>query len=253
MPASTYAYVATGLAASVKAQSLGHGLPPGRSSHHPREASGGAFTQFTPQQIKQFKEAFSMIDQDGDGRVTEGDLKVMLSNLGQTPTPSLLSRLLTTPSGTRSDSINFTQFLTMMGDHLRQLDAEADLVEAFACFDEEDKGWVDVGVVRKYLAEMGDRMDQAEKGGSSGSSEGIDRRSWCLVWSFEGRTDGSIESAVGAGPASVVGWGHHDDMIIDRLFSGPFTDRQGRFHYIDFAKVLRVSEGEEERDDKLAM
>ncbi|GFZ49513.1 hypothetical protein JCM24511_07633 [Saitozyma sp. JCM 24511] len=187
---------------SVKAQSLGHGLPPGRSSHHPREASGGAFTQFTPQQIKQFKEAFSMIDQDGDGRVTEGDLKVMLSNLGQTPTPSLLSRLLTTPSGTRSDSINFTQFLTMMGDHLRQLDAEADLVEAFACFDEEDKGWVDVGVVRKYLAEMGDRMDEAE---------------------------------------------------IDRLFSGPFTDRQGRFHYIDFAKVLRVSEGEEERDDKLAL
>lgn len=50
----------------------------------------------------------------------------------------------------------------MMGDHLRQLDAEADLAEAFACFDEEDKGWVDVGVVRKYLAEMGDRMDEAE-------------------------------------------------------------------------------------------
>lgn len=37
---------------------------------------------FTPQQVKQFKEAFNMIDQDGDGRVTEEDLKVMLSNLG---------------------------------------------------------------------------------------------------------------------------------------------------------------------------
>lgn len=37
---------------------------------------------FTPQQVKQFKEAFNMIDQDGDGRVTESDLKIMLSNLG---------------------------------------------------------------------------------------------------------------------------------------------------------------------------
>ena len=38
---------------------------------------------FTPTQVKQFKEAFNMIDQDGDGRVTEADLKVMLSNLGK--------------------------------------------------------------------------------------------------------------------------------------------------------------------------
>lgn len=55
---------------------------PKRSSHERREPSGGAFTMFTPQQVKQFKEAFNMIDQDGDGRISEDDLKVMLSNLG---------------------------------------------------------------------------------------------------------------------------------------------------------------------------
>lgn len=37
---------------------------------------------FTPQQVKQFKEAFTMIDQDGDGRLTETDLREMLTNLG---------------------------------------------------------------------------------------------------------------------------------------------------------------------------
>ncbi len=52
------------------------------SSHGRREPSGGAYTMFTPQQVKQFKEAFNLIDQDGDGRVTEADLRVMLSNLG---------------------------------------------------------------------------------------------------------------------------------------------------------------------------
>jgi myosin regulatory light chain 12 len=38
---------------------------------------------FDPQQVKQFKEAFGMIDQDGDGRVTAEDLKTMMSSLGE--------------------------------------------------------------------------------------------------------------------------------------------------------------------------
>ncbi|RSH77914.1 uncharacterized protein EHS24_002987 [Apiotrichum porosum] len=160
---------------------------------------------FTPQQVKQFKEAFNMIDQDGDGQVTEPDLRAMLSNLGQTPTAPLLDQLLTSrpgrTTGPADGGINFTQFLAMMGERLLHLDPEHDLLEAFACFDDGDKGWVDVKEVRKYLAEMGDRMDEDE---------------------------------------------------IDRLFKGPFTDRQGRFNYIEWAKVLRVSDGEAEREDTLA-
>ncbi|WWC63283.1 uncharacterized protein I303_105883 [Kwoniella dejecticola CBS 10117] len=189
-----------------KTATLGRGLPSGvKSSQSRREPSGGAFTMFTPQQVKQFKEAFTMIDQDGDGRVTEGDLRVMLSNFGQTPTPTLLQALLTSRPGSAkgisSEGINFTQFLSMMGEHLIQLDNEKELIDAFACFDEGDKGWVDVKEVRKWLAEMGDRMNEEE---------------------------------------------------IERLFSGPFTDRQGRFNYLEFAKVLRVNDGDPEREDKLA-
>lgn len=48
-----------------------------------REPSGAAYTMFTPQQVKQFKEAFNMMDQDGDGRVDEKDLRAMLTNLGE--------------------------------------------------------------------------------------------------------------------------------------------------------------------------
>lgn len=178
--------------------SLGKGLPSQvkQSSQGRREPSGGAYTMFTPQQIKQFKEAFTMIDQDGDGRVTESDLREMLSNLGtylnlwmggwywswhprcslsgQTPTPELLHSLLTSrPGGSAtaqsksvnpSDGVNFTQFLSMMGERLIQLDPEQDLVDAFACFDDGDKGYVDVKTMRKYLGELGDRMEDWEVG-----------------------------------------------------------------------------------------
>ncbi|OXB36784.1 hypothetical protein LQV05_005267 [Cryptococcus neoformans] len=193
--------------------SLGKGLPSQvkKSSQGRREPSGGAYTMFTPQQVKQFKEAFTMIDQDGDGRVTESDLREMLTNLGQTPTPELLHSLLTSrPGGSAatqnkqigpSDGVNFTQFLSMMGERLIQLDPEQDLVDAFACFDDGDKGYVDVKTMRKHLGELGDRME---------------------------------------------------DWEIERLFSGPFTDRQGRFNYPEFAKVLRVNDGDPERKDKLS-
>lgn len=50
----------------------------------------------------------------------------------------------------------------MMGQHLLALDTERDLLDAFACFDDGDKGWVKVDEVRKYLKEMGDRMSETE-------------------------------------------------------------------------------------------
>ncbi|ORX38536.1 putative myosin, light chain 2, 20 kDa [Kockovaella imperatae] len=189
---------------ATKASSLGLGHASSslkKPSHDRREPSGGAFTMFTPSQVKQFKEAFNMIDQDGDGRVTESDLKIMLSNLGQTPTSKLLNDLLNSREDTRS-GVNFTQFLSMMGEHLLELDHEQEIVDAFACFDEGDKGVVQVSEMRKWLGELGDRME---------------------------------------------------DWEIERLFSGQFTDRQGRFNYTEFAKVLRVNDGEPERDDKLAV
>ena len=224
---------------------------------------------FTPQQVKQFKEAFNMIDQDGDGRVTESDLRLMLSNLGmsrlrnpstlqrsiqppdkplepsilrppyalvgiadrnapgQTPTPSLLNALLSSRPGgaasTDKTGINFTQFLSMMGEHLLELDPEPELLEAFACFDEGDKGVVQVGEMRRWLGELGDRMDDKEVCGA--------------------------ETGLGKGIRLMM----DDGGQIDRLFGGSFTDRQGRFNYVEFAKVLRVNDGEEEREDKLAV
>jgi len=64
--------------------------------------------------------------------------------------------------GGGGSGINFTQFLSMMGEHLLELDPEADVLGAFACFDEGDKGLVPVSEMRKWLGELGDRMDDRE-------------------------------------------------------------------------------------------
>ena len=58
--------------------------------------------------------------------------------------------------------VNFPMFLTMMGERLFEFDAEAELLEAFSSFDEDDSGTVRVEEMRKWLSETGDRMNQHE-------------------------------------------------------------------------------------------
>jgi myosin regulatory light chain 12 len=60
--------------------------------------------------------------------------------------------------------VNFTMFLTMMGEHLFEFDTETELIEAFECFDEGDTGFVKAAEFRKFLKEGGDRMDEREVG-----------------------------------------------------------------------------------------
>lgn len=58
--------------------------------------------------------------------------------------------------------VNFTMFLTMMGEHLFEFDTEAELIEAFECFDENDSGLVKCEEIQRWLSEVGERMDQGE-------------------------------------------------------------------------------------------
>ena len=63
---------------------------------------------------------------------------------------------------TSDRGITFPMFLTMMGEHLYEFDTEAELLEAFECFDENDSGVVKCDEMRKWLSEVGEKMDQTE-------------------------------------------------------------------------------------------
>lgn len=58
--------------------------------------------------------------------------------------------------------INFTMFLTMMSEKLFEFDTEGELLEGFESFDENDSGMVKVEEMRKWLSEVGERMDERE-------------------------------------------------------------------------------------------
>jgi len=188
-------------------------LTKAQKSRQRREPSG-VFSLFQPPQIQQFREAFSLIDHDGDGVVSEQDLKHIFTSLGITPSKTTIDDLLADRPGDRAHSrvasyeaegaldrgITFPMFLTMMGEHLYDFDTEAELLEAFECFDENDTGLVKCDEIRKWLGDVGERMSPQE---------------------------------------------------IDKLLKGPFTDRQGNFNYREWVKVLRINADNDEADSQL--
>jgi len=58
--------------------------------------------------------------------------------------------------------INFTMFLTLMGEKLSGSDPEHEIINAFESFDETGAGYIDSEKLREYLTTMGDRFTQEE-------------------------------------------------------------------------------------------
>ena len=72
------------------------------------------FAMFNQDQIKEFKEAFNMIDQNRDGFIDKEDLQDMLASLGEDPTDEYLEGMM----NEAPDAINFTRFLTLFAEKL---------------------------------------------------------------------------------------------------------------------------------------
>lgn len=123
-----------------------------------QRATSNVFAMFDQAQIQEFKEAFNMIDQNHDGFIDKDDLHDMLASLGKNPTDQYLEAMMNEAPG----PINFTMFLTMFGEKLNGTDPEDVIKNAFACFDEENKGFINEDRLRELLTTMGDRFTEEE-------------------------------------------------------------------------------------------
>lgn len=99
-----------------------------------------------------------MIDQNRDGFIDKEDLHDMLASLGKNPTDAYLDEMMNEAPG----PINFTMFLTMFGEKLNGTDPEDVIKNAFACFDEENTGFISEERLRELLTTMGDRFNDDE-------------------------------------------------------------------------------------------
>lgn len=123
-----------------------------------QRATSNVFALFNQSQIQEFKEAFTMIDQNRDGIICESDLAAIYQQIGREPDMKQLQEMLKECPG----QLNFTHFLTLFGEKLHGTDPESTLRDAFTMFDTPGTGKLHEEYVKDLLMNVGDQFNKDE-------------------------------------------------------------------------------------------
>ncbi|XP_012673227.2 myosin, light chain 2b, regulatory, cardiac, slow [Clupea harengus] len=144
--------------------SLSHTVPapvmaPKKTKRRAEGANSNVFSMFEQTQIQEFKEAFTIMDQNRDGFIDKNDLRDTFAALGRVNVKQEeIDEMLKEAPG----PINFTVFLTMFGEKLKGADAEETILNAFKVFDPEGKGTLKTSFVSEMLTTQADRFSPEE-------------------------------------------------------------------------------------------
>jgi Ca2+-binding EF-hand superfamily protein len=123
-----------------------------------QRATSNVFALFNQSQIQEFKEAFTMIDQNRDGIIDTSDLAAIYQQIGLNPDQKTLDTMLKDAPG----QLNFTSFLTLFGEKLHGTDPESTLRDAFVMFDEDKTGKIHEEYFKDLMMNVGDQYSKDE-------------------------------------------------------------------------------------------
>ncbi|KAG7321071.1 hypothetical protein KOW79_015486 [Hemibagrus wyckioides] len=148
-----------------------------------QRASSNVFSMFEQTQIQEFKEAFTLIDQNRDGFIDKEDLKDTYASLGKLNVKdNELEDMLKEASG----PINFTMFLNLFGEKLHGTDPEDTILNAFKMFDPEAKGYINTAELQHILMTQADKFSAEEvrqmfQSSNIDSAGNLDYKSLCYI------------------------------------------------------------------------
>ncbi|XP_078694903.1 uncharacterized protein LOC144923893 [Branchiostoma floridae x Branchiostoma belcheri] len=126
-------------------------------------AKGGMSTdQLTEEQIAEFRQVFSMFDQNGDGHITTAELGNVLRALGQNPTDSELRDMINKVDLDGDGTTNFSEFLRLMERTSTKEKTEQELLDAFRAFDKDGSGFISRAELRHVMSGLGMKLTEQE-------------------------------------------------------------------------------------------
>lgn len=120
--------------------------------------NSNVFHMLSKSQIVQLREAFNLLDGDGDSRISAQDLAEFLESTGLVKTPEEVAEMVEElgPSG------NFMMLLTCIGERIAGISSEREIYEWLRLFDDDDDGEVDEELLRFWMTSKGEGLARAD-------------------------------------------------------------------------------------------
>ena len=116
--------------------------------------------KWTEEQISEFKEAFALFDQDGDGTITLNELRTVMQSLGQNPTDQELTDMINEVDDDGNNEIDFEEFLSLMARNMQDLDEEKVISQGFSVFDADGDGKISLDDLRRVMESLGEQLNE---------------------------------------------------------------------------------------------
>lgn len=111
----------------------------------------------------EFKDAFSLFDQVGDGKVEKAQVPNILRSVGLNPTKHDVERVMETLKSRKDKRIEFEVFLSVyVSLAKKQTGSPEEFIQALRNFDRDLNGKISAAELRRMLTALGDRLTEEQ-------------------------------------------------------------------------------------------
>ncbi|XP_041027211.1 calmodulin-2/4-like isoform X1 [Juglans microcarpa x Juglans regia] len=115
-----------------------------------------------PNQILKFKDAFNLVDKDGDGCITAKDIGFVMRSLGMNPIEAKLQDIINDVDADGDGTIDFNEFQYLMAKKMKDTDSKETLNVAFQVFDKDQNGFISAAELRDVMTNFGEKLTDEE-------------------------------------------------------------------------------------------
>lgn len=120
-------------------------------------------TDLTEEQMLEFKDAFSLFDNVGDGKVDKSQVPGLLRSVGLNPLKQDLDKVKENLKSMKEKRVAFEEFLPIYVTLAKkQVGGAEEFIEALKMFDRDGNGYISSAELRRMLTALGDKLTEAQ-------------------------------------------------------------------------------------------